>query len=272
MLSDDARELQRIADYRVAARALRSVANGSFFAGIINIVLGAMSPGIIGKGVMGLGLFMILAGILSRRFPVAAWLLVHALVGMSVGMLNIAITVLGWLAGGTPVFWGILGLLFFFGGVGLLRTYARYGHALAHPASDAEVRQMDILIHLAMLSDPDTTDRLIQFTVGKFGRKWVWHGLFHGEAILFVELQKQTVLAADREEVDFLVEEKRQRGKTLRASLQVRGQSWPVTITAPMLDRFDAWKEGEYDELDEEDEPDELLDEQEPPSSAIKPE
>jgi hypothetical protein len=252
MLPDDARELQRIADYRVASNALRKGANGSQVAGLVNIVLGLMNPSVLGMVIVGLGVVMILTGILARKLPSSAWLLIFGLITISIGLLNMGLTALGLVGGGSSFLWGFLGFVFFLGGVGQILTFARYGRALGNPATPVEVLRLEAMIHHATLADPEKYPDVIGFRVKKGMGEVKWRCVFHGRAILLVERPGLAVLAADRDDAEFTVEGKSNSSGRLRATFSIRSQRWAADIAADALDRFDAWKAGEYDESAEE--------------------
>jgi hypothetical protein len=298
-LPDDAESLRRIVDYRTARAAVRGIGAGSIVCGLIYIALVALGPGVISQAVIALGVVMIGVGVGSLLRPAPAWLLIDGLTVGGIGLLNISLPFLTYvLTGQVPIFsWGVFGLLglfFLLGGIKRLRDYARFGHVLTDPPAAAEMLALEALVRRAARADPTKDEEVIAFRVKTFGglREWrrlspgdligqsitavmlggprEWRGLFHGRAILFVELPLETALAADRDDVEFRVEGKANSEGQLRATLRVGEKTWAATISAGALGRFDAWKGGEYDEP-EEDGPDDSRADEEPPATGIKP-
>ncbi len=160
-LPDDARELQRIADYRAAAKVLRGVSNGRIVSGLLFIGFGVTERGnVYAYALAVLGVIMIGVGIGSRLAPAASWLLIHAITGISIGVINLGVAALalvigmrGWL----PLLCGGLGVFILLASVRRLGLYSRYGDALSDPATADESRELASLVQAPCLPGRTTT-------------------------------------------------------------------------------------------------------------------
>ena len=149
-LPDDARELQRIADYRAAAKVLRGVSNGRIVSGFLFVGLGLLGRGnIYAHALVVLGVIMIGVGICSRLVPSAYWLLIHAILAISIGAINLGMAALATAAGlrgSSAVLYAALGAFLLFAGVRRLGLYSRYGDALNDPATKDDVDTLASLV------------------------------------------------------------------------------------------------------------------------------
>jgi len=249
-LPDDARELQRIADYRTAAAVLGAVSISRIVGGVVFIALGLLgTANIFSHALIVLGVIMIGVAIGSRLAPGASWLLINAIIAISIGVVSIGMAALASIAGvpGTEaLIYGGVGVLILLAGVLRLRTYSRYGPALADPATEAEVQSLTSLVRRAVRAQTDDDD-VFAFRVTNPGGRREWRALLYGQAVLFVALPLKTVLAADRDNVDIDLTGKTSSGKNLEGALLLGEQRRSIVISAEALDRFDAWKADEDD-------------------------
>ncbi len=252
---EDCRELERLAAYHKARKAVHGMGRGGILFGLGFLALSvtsflfslAMGRGLvvphyrlIEPGLAALGLILLAEGLWYAVRPTPLIELVGGLAVLALGLTSLSLGARAWLAGQTPD-WPVamLGPLCLFFAV--LRFVGYWlARALRHSKySEADLARLDELLrYVTGTKLKDATD-IITFGVGVRD----WRVLLGPGAALFVDMLSKRVVAARKDEVTFeQTGPPLMFGDLLPATFRVREQTWKGTIAPTGFAKYLAWK------------------------------
>lgn len=239
---DGSLRLQQVADYRTVKKTLRTSATISVVMGAITLLFALVPPA---SGVAAaLGLVLLGAGSWNLARPRPTGILVDGASIIVVGLFNIVGEVLALQGGGGGSgFWIKVGVFqLVFGGQAFWR-YARFRDAFASPASDSELRQLDGMVTTMWKTKVKDATDVIEFTTTGFHAA-MWKGrLTETGAVLATDGGREVRVAA-RDEFDIAEQGKVLIGKSLKATITIRGKAAKGTIPPESYERFQQWRTG----------------------------
>jgi hypothetical protein len=239
---DHSARLQQVADYRTVHKTLRTSATISVVLGAITVLLALVPP--FSVVALVLGLVLLGAGVWNLARPRPTGILVDGASIILVGLSNIVGAVLDLQAGsGGSGFWVKVGVFqLIFGGQAFWR-YAQFRDAFRSPASDTELRQLDGMVTAMWKSKVKESTDLIEFMVDGFHATPWKARLTDSVAILATDGGREVKVAA-RGEIDIAERGKVLIGKSLKATITLRGKTLKGNIPPESYERFQQWKTG----------------------------
>jgi hypothetical protein len=254
-LFQDCRELERLAAYHKARKAIHGAGRGSIVIGLLFLAL-AVVPFVVslpmGRGLVvpdyrlilrvmaALGLILLAEGVWYSIRPAPLIDLVSGLALLALGVASLTFSDHPLLAGRGPT-WMVL-LVGSFCLIDAVLRFVSYRFARALRKSkyseDDLARLDELLRYVTGTKLKDATD-IITFGVGVRD----WRVLLGPKAALFVDMLSKRVVAARKDEVTF-----EQTGPplmvvgTLPATFRVREQTWKGTIAPAGFAKYLAWK------------------------------
>jgi len=239
---DRSLRLQQVADYRTVRKTLRSSATFSVVIGAITLLLALAPPFSAVAAVLGLVLLGTGGWNLARPRPTG--ILVDGASIVLVGLFNIVSEIVALRSGsGGSGFWIKVGLFqLVFGGQAFWR-YSRFRDAFQSPASDAELGQLDSMVTAMWKSKVKESVDLLEFKTSGF-HETPWKArLADSIAVLATDGGREVKVAA-RDEIDIAESGKVLIGKSLKATITIRGKAMKGTIPPESYERFQQWKTG----------------------------
>ena len=237
---DRSLRLQQVADYRTVRRTLRSSAIISLVMGAITLLLALAPPPSLLAATLGLVLLGAGAWNLARPRPTG--ILVDGASVIVVGLFNIGWSIVDIQSGGSG-FWIKVGVFQLVLGGQAFWRYAHFRDAFRSPASEAELGELDGLVGAMWKSKVKESMDLIEFKVNGF-HETPWKArLTDTLAILATDGGREVKVAA-RGEIDIAETGKVLIGRSLKATVTVRGKAMKGTIPPESYERFQQWKTG----------------------------
>lgn len=237
---DRSLRLQQVADYRTVRKTLRASAIISLVMGAITLLI-AIAPPLDPVAAL-LGLVLLGAGAWNLARPRPTGILVDGASVIVVGVCNIAWSILDLKSGGSG-FWIKIGVFQLVLGGQAFWRYSRFRDAFRSPATEAELAELDGLVGTIWKSKVKESVDLIEFKVSGY-HETPWKArLTDTLAILATDGGREVKVAA-RDEIDVAENGKVLIGRSLKATITVRGKAMKGTIPPESYERFQQWKTG----------------------------
>ncbi len=259
-LPDDVEDLQLVAEYHTARRALRRIGWGGIVFGLLNLCLALFYMSVLGpiNAVLALiSLALLVSGVCCLVLPGAEGVIGNGVALILTGLWNIFVTIVNIPTRGTPqIWWAMFGVFMIVQGVQSFRKYSRFSAALRHGASKEEMAMMDGLVQSILRASVKENEDIVAFQVSGFGQQKQWRGKLEKNVAIFVDKVSKEMMIAPKEEVSIVPYSKVLIGKTLKATVKIAEHKWEALVSPESFDNYRHWKfsEDEDDRVDEADE------------------
>ena len=242
-------ELQRVANYRLVTKTLRSDGIGSIVFGVIAIGMGlsGMKDNPLNIYLALIGCFLTLEGIWLVSAPVPIGMIVDGIALLILGIWNILVAISNTSTGslsGHGLF-AYLGLWQIVWGFKKFGRYTRFREMPQTKPTPESIHRIDEIVNEITKSKMADDPNLIVFRIPAttfFDGPQVWKARLVGANAVFTEKSGCDCIIAKKDDVDFVKTGKFLIGKTLKADFRIQDRNLKGQISPKAFERYERWK------------------------------
>lgn len=233
-------------NYRLAMKGLKPGAIGSIIFGLIAIMAGTVTDGVLGPVSIIVGLLLIVEGIWILRTRRLDWLIYEGFALVVIGALNILLTVQDLLSEvgsgqGTGHFLGLGVIQIIFGWKSIVR-YQHFSELPMMKPTDAINTTIINLVYGVTSANIKQDPELIEFKTVEFRGRKSWKARLSGNSGTFVEGNEKDVIMEKRASIQIIPEGEFLPNAMTKMTIRMGEKTYNGTINHENFTKYKDWK------------------------------